>query len=140
MDGLCSTAHQACVTTTCRHAPFLRVPLPAARLHCRGLSLAADVDLAAIAASCHGYSGADLAALTREAAMHAFSTAAAQIMADGEHETSRGALWLPMVVQLQQAVTDAWLVPAYFAYECRHMEIACLALCRLACLLACLLV
>jgi hypothetical protein len=51
------------------------------RLHTRKLSLAPDVDLAAIAAGCHGYSGADLAALTREAAMHAFSAAAAQALA-----------------------------------------------------------
>jgi SpoVK/Ycf46/Vps4 family AAA+-type ATPase len=42
------------------------------------------VDLAALAAACHGYSGADLAALSREAAMAAFSAAAAQLMAGGE--------------------------------------------------------
>jgi hypothetical protein len=53
------------------HAP------PGRRLHTSGLALGADVDIAAIAAACHGYSGADLASLAREAAMHAFSTAAA---------------------------------------------------------------
>ncbi|GBF97186.1 hypothetical protein Rsub_10047 [Raphidocelis subcapitata] len=46
-------------------------------LHTSGLRLAPDVDLAALAGSCHGYSGADLAALAREAAMAAFSRAAA---------------------------------------------------------------
>jgi SpoVK/Ycf46/Vps4 family AAA+-type ATPase len=50
------------------------------RLHCQGLQLAADVDLSALAASCFGYSGADLAALVREAAMHALSTAAAALL------------------------------------------------------------
>lgn len=46
------------------------------RLHTRGLDLAGDVDLAGIARSCHGYSGADLAALAREAAMQALSSTA----------------------------------------------------------------
>jgi hypothetical protein len=39
------------------------------------------VDLDDLAAGCHGYSGADLGALVREAAMHAFSAAAAQALA-----------------------------------------------------------
>jgi ATP-dependent 26S proteasome regulatory subunit len=56
------------------------------RLHCRGLQLAPDVDLGPLAHSCFGYSGADLAALVREAAMHAFSTAAAHILQQGEGE------------------------------------------------------
>ena len=50
------------------------------RLHASGLALAADADLDAIAGACHGYSGADLAALAREAAMSAL-TAAADAMA-----------------------------------------------------------
>lgn len=50
------------------------------RLHCQGLQLGADVDLSALAASCFGYSGADLAALAREAAMHALSAAAAALL------------------------------------------------------------
>ncbi|KAG2450863.1 hypothetical protein HYH02_004696 [Chlamydomonas schloesseri] len=47
------------------------------RLHTRGLQLGPDVDLAAVAAACHGYSGADLAAATREAAMAALAEVAA---------------------------------------------------------------
>lgn len=40
-------------------------------IHTRGMPLAEDVDLDRIAALTHGYVGADLAALCREAAMHA---------------------------------------------------------------------
>jgi len=40
-------------------------------IHTRGMPLASDVDLSAIAAATHGYVGADLAALCRESAMHA---------------------------------------------------------------------
>jgi SpoVK/Ycf46/Vps4 family AAA+-type ATPase len=47
------------------------------RLHAKGMRLASGVDLAAVARACHGYSGADLAALCREAAMCALSDAAA---------------------------------------------------------------
>ncbi|GLC33083.1 hypothetical protein PLESTB_000372400 [Pleodorina starrii] len=47
-------------------------------LHTRGLHLAPDVDLAEVAASCHGYSGADLAATAREAAMAALAEVAAE--------------------------------------------------------------
>jgi hypothetical protein len=43
------------------------------RLHTSGLQLDPDLDLADLASACHGYSGADLAALAREAAMHALS-------------------------------------------------------------------
>lgn len=53
------------------------------RLHTRGLQLAADVDLAAVAAACHGYSGADLAAATREAAMAALAEVAAAALGIG---------------------------------------------------------
>ena len=45
------------------------------RLHATGLPTALDVDLASIAAGCHGYSGADLAAVCREAAMRAICEA-----------------------------------------------------------------
>lgn len=49
-------------------------------LHTRSLPLAPDVDLSHLAAACHGYSGADLAALAREAAMYAFSAATAALL------------------------------------------------------------
>jgi len=62
----------------------LEVPVPdaAARrdilaLHARRLPLAPGLLLAAVADRCHGYSGADLAALAREAAMGAVEEAAA---------------------------------------------------------------
>ncbi|KAG2494237.1 hypothetical protein HYH03_007592 [Edaphochlamys debaryana] len=48
------------------------------RLHTRGLQLAADADLTAVAAAAHGYSGADLAAAAREAAMAALAEVAAE--------------------------------------------------------------
>ncbi|NRA29211.1 MAG: AAA family ATPase [Parvularculaceae bacterium] len=41
-------------------------------VHTRGMPLAEDVNLAAIAAETYGFVGADLAALAREAGMHAF--------------------------------------------------------------------
>lgn len=44
--------------------------------------LAGDVDLAALATACHGYSGADLAALAREAAMGALTLAASVMLLD----------------------------------------------------------
>lgn len=47
------------------------------RAHTAQLCLAPGVDLDGIGAGCHGYSGADLAALAREAALTALSTAAA---------------------------------------------------------------
>jgi SpoVK/Ycf46/Vps4 family AAA+-type ATPase len=48
------------------------------------LQLAPDIDLPSLAAACAGYSGADLAALAREAAMARFSSAAAQLVMGGE--------------------------------------------------------
>ena len=50
------------------------------QLHAGSLPLADDVDLPNLATACHGYSGADLAALCREAAMTALSEAAAAIL------------------------------------------------------------
>ncbi len=41
------------------------------QIHTRGMPLAADVDLATLSAITHGYTGADIAALCREAAMKA---------------------------------------------------------------------
>ncbi len=53
------------------------------RLHARGLPLRPDVNLASMAKGCHGYSGADLAAVCREAAMRAISNAV-QPASDGQ--------------------------------------------------------
>eukprot|EP00983_Pelagomonas_calceolata_P096192 1158100-Pelagomonas_calceolata.AAC.8 len=39
-----------------------------------------DVDLVSIATSCHGYSGADLAAVAREAALHSLTRTASHLM------------------------------------------------------------
>jgi len=50
------------------------------QLHAGSLPLADDVALPDLATACHGYSGADLAALCREAAMTALSDAAAAIL------------------------------------------------------------
>ncbi|GBG59801.1 hypothetical protein CBR_g54903 [Chara braunii] len=51
--------------------PNLNERLEILQLHARGLPLAPGVDLCDIAAYCHGYTGADIAALCREAAMAA---------------------------------------------------------------------
>lgn len=45
------------------------------KVHARGLPLREDVHLESMAKGCHGYSGADLAAVCREAAMRAISEA-----------------------------------------------------------------
>ena len=50
------------------------------QLHAGSLPLADDVALPDLATACYGYSGADLAALCREAAMTALSDAAAAIL------------------------------------------------------------
>ncbi len=45
--------------------------------HSQALPLGNDVDLHEIGAKAHGYSGADLAAVTREAALHAMHSSLA---------------------------------------------------------------
>mmetsp|Transcript_30568 Transcript_30568/g.65881 ORF Transcript_30568/g.65881 Transcript_30568/m.65881 type:complete len:802 (+) Transcript_30568:227-2632(+) len=69
---------------------LIYVPLPSevGRLeileaHMKKLPLAPDVDLKALAKSCDGFSGADLASLTREAAMLAIRTADMPITGSG---------------------------------------------------------
>ena len=54
------------------------------RLHTTAMPLAADVDLARLASRTHGFSGADLLALCREAAMCAL-TSASESSAAGPH-------------------------------------------------------
>jgi len=101
--GAAGTIAPAVIATTARPAaldPALRragrldrevaVPLSAAparaailALHASRLPLAADVDLAAIATGARGLSGADLAAVAREAARAALTSAAAAATAEG---------------------------------------------------------
>ena len=71
------------VWTAYRHMIYiLRAGIPPIpiRLHTSGLTLTPGLDLAELAESCHGYSGADLAALAREAAMHALAETAQQLL------------------------------------------------------------
>ncbi|KAL3148141.1 hypothetical protein ABBQ38_014423 [Trebouxia sp. C0009 RCD-2024] len=60
------------------------------KLHAGSLPLADDVALPDLATACHGYSGADLAALCREAAMAALSDAAAAMLAGGYTDGEEG--------------------------------------------------
>ena len=55
------------------------------------LQLAPGLDLAGIAAGCHGYSGADLAAVAREAALHALARMAACSLAPTHRELNPNA-------------------------------------------------
>lgn len=55
-------------------------------LHTAALPLAPDVALAELAEACHGYTGADLAAVCREAAMAALSAVAATLRDDGSDD------------------------------------------------------
>lgn len=75
------------------------------RLHTSGLTLAPDVDLAELAASCHGYSGADLAALAREAAMHALTGVAQQLLQQPWQQAPADGGW-PPVNSLQAGSVD----------------------------------
>lgn len=54
------------------------------QIHTRGMPLASDVDLNKLAAMTHGYTGADLAALTRETAMKALRRYLPQINLEEE--------------------------------------------------------
>jgi len=54
------------------------------QIHTRGMPLAADVDLNKLASMTHGYTGADLAALTRETAMKALRRYLPQITLEEE--------------------------------------------------------
>ncbi|GAB4813702.1 hypothetical protein N2152v2_000748 [Parachlorella kessleri] len=60
------------------------------RLLTRQLPLGADVDLDRLAQQCHGYTGPDLAALCREAAMRSLAAAAEQLFAAGGGEVGGG--------------------------------------------------
>lgn len=53
------------------------------RLQAAGLPLDSSVDLPGLAVACHGYSGADLAALCRQAAMVALTEAASALLSGG---------------------------------------------------------
>ena len=53
------------------------------RLQAAGLPLDSSVDLPGLAVACHGYSGADLAALCRQAAMVALTEAASAFLSGG---------------------------------------------------------
>lgn len=63
--------------------------------HTRRLPLAPDVHLQAVATRCHGYTGADLAALAREAAMAALTAASATVnfQVDEELLASQSVTW-----------------------------------------------
>ena len=54
------------------------------RVHARGLPLGPNVALDTVAKGCHGYSGADLAAVCREAAMCAISETVQQRLPDAK--------------------------------------------------------
>ena len=59
------------------------------RLHSASLPLSADVSLPSLAAACHGYSGADLAAVCREAAVRALSASHPGRSACSPHDLCR---------------------------------------------------
>jgi transitional endoplasmic reticulum ATPase len=69
----------------------IEIPLPdkqgrleILQIHTRGMPLAKDVDLVKLAEITHGYTGADLAALVREAALHALRRYLPKINLDEE--------------------------------------------------------
>ena len=84
-DGVrCSVLHRMACHTGSRQAQQWRVlqeRMEILELHVQALPLSSDVRMQEVAARCHGYSGADLAAVCREAALHAVSAA---ILPDGE--------------------------------------------------------
>ena len=62
------------------------------RVHTRGVPLAADADLERVAAMTHGFLGADLAALAREAGMLCARDALTRAFMDGDRPVSADAL------------------------------------------------
>jgi transitional endoplasmic reticulum ATPase len=54
------------------------------QIHCRGMPLAADVDIDYLASKTHGFVGADLSSLAKEAAMHALRRYLPKIEIDKE--------------------------------------------------------
>jgi transitional endoplasmic reticulum ATPase len=62
------------------------------RVHTRGVPLAADADLERVAAMTHGFLGADLAALAREAGMLCARDALTRALMDGDRPVSADAL------------------------------------------------
>ncbi len=70
--------------------PDLEERLPILQVHCRGKKIASDVDLEIVARGTPGMSGADLANLVNEAALHAVRRGSAQItMSDFESARDR---------------------------------------------------
>ncbi len=70
--------------------PDLEERLPILKVHCKGKRLSSDVDLAVIARGTPGMSGADLANLVNEAALHAVRRGSEEIaMADFEDARDR---------------------------------------------------
>ncbi len=68
--------------------PDLEERLPILQVHCKGKRMADDVDLSVVARGTPGMSGADLANLVNEAALHAVRRGSAQI-AMADFETAR---------------------------------------------------
>jgi cell division protease FtsH len=68
--------------------PDLEERLPILQVHCKGKRMADDVDLTVVARGTPGMSGADLANLVNEAALHAVRRGSAQI-AMADFETAR---------------------------------------------------
>jgi transitional endoplasmic reticulum ATPase len=64
--------------------PNLEGRLEVLQIHTRGMPLAADIDLKGLASELHGYTGADIKALCREAAMKALRRYIPEIDLEGE--------------------------------------------------------
>ncbi|GAX73043.1 hypothetical protein CEUSTIGMA_g496.t1 [Chlamydomonas eustigma] len=95
------------------------------RIHTSGLTLSPDLDLSKVAESCHGYSGADLAALAREAAMHALTASAENVltgqawMSDTAQKQMQGASYV--AAQQDSATSIGILSAADFAVAMRKV-------------------
>ena len=86
-------------------------------LHAQRMPLAPDVDLKTLAAKAHGFSGADLAALCREAGMRALMAAAA---AEAAPRAAAGAA--PGAADSNDSPTSkAPAKPVVYIYYMRHM-------------------